>query len=107
MMQIKSDEFPLYGELTKAHKQGVAGLVADMARAEKTGDVNDAYSVALGLYQLTDCAPLRQAVPSITDDCMAVTKARCLSVFQEAAAAGHHGARAMVMFMTPKGPSPV
>ena len=107
MMQIKSDEFPLYGELTKAHARGVLGLVADMAKAEKTGDVNDAYSVALGLYQLSDCAPLRQAIPSITDDCVAVTKAKCVAVFKEAAAAGHHGARAMMIFAVPQGPAPV
>lgn len=107
MMQIKSDEFPLYGELTKAHKQSVAGLVADMAKAEKTGDVNDAYSVALGLYQLSDYAPLRQAIPSITDSCVAVTKAKCVAVFKEAAAAGHHGAREMMKFAAPQGPAPV
>ncbi len=106
-MQIKSDEFPLYGALTKAHKEGVAALVADMTKAEATGDVDDAYAVALGLYQLTDYAPLRQAVPGVTDDCVAVTKARCLAVFKEVAATGHQGAKAMVALIAPKGPSPV
>lgn len=105
MMQIRSDEFPLYGALTKAHARGMAGLVADMVKAEKTGDVSDAYHAALGLYQLSDHAPLRQAIPGITDDCVAVTKAKCVAVFKAAAAAGHHGAKAMLMLAAPKGPA--
>lgn len=105
-MKITADEFPLYGELTKAHARGVAGLVADMAHAEKTGDVAAAYSVALGLYQLSDCAALRCAIPGITDDCVEATKAHCLSVFRQVAMTGHRGARAMVVIVAPKGLSP-
>lgn len=105
-MRIKADEFPLYGVLAAALGVRVSGLAGSMRKAEESGDVDDVYAVALGLYQLSGHAPLRQAIPGVTEDCLSATRAKCIAVFREAAAAGHRGAKAMVVLSRPQGPVP-
>lgn len=108
-MNIKAEDFPLYGQLERAHIHGFSTLQQDMNKAVQTAKTEDVYVVARWLYLLTNVQALRQSIPAITDDCVNRTRAKCMEFFHEAAAQGHHGAKAMIYMIkpaTPDGPKP-
>lgn len=108
-MIIKAEEFPLYDLLVKLKAPGIDNLVADMAKAQN-GDLNDAYQVALGLYQVASIPNIDSQIPGFTPQAKSATLTRCAEVFEVAAAGGHAAAKAMADYVKsvggPSGPTP-
>lgn len=104
-MTINPADFPLYDLLVKLNQPGVENLMADMTKAQ-SGDLNDAYQVALGLYQVANIPNIEAHIPGLTRESKTATLAKCAEVFQTAAAGGNEGAKAMVEYINnTKGPS--
>ena len=98
-MDIKPEDFPLYGVLVQFNQAGsVDHVINDMQKAQ-TGGPDDKYSFALGLWQIASNADIQKFLPGATTEVCQRTIEKCTEVFASAAESGSVGAKAMLDYI--------
>ena len=87
-MDIKREDFPLYGLLETLNNPGFDSAKADMEAAEQ-GDDKAAYGLVMGLHAVAWMPNAENMIPGLTEDVKQATTLKCRDVWAELAKRGH------------------
>ncbi len=103
-MDIKPEDFPLYGLLDALGAPGVERARTDMAAA-CGGDDNAAYGLTMGLHGVAASPGIENHIPGLTEDIKQATYVKCREVWATLAARGHaQSQNLMALLNKPSGP---